>query len=100
MRLICCLFFLVFAAQWLFSSGVSENRKGNKAFKKDSLDTAIQHYKQAEIEAPEEKGISYNLGNALYKKKDYEQAAKSYERALTSHDKKLRKKALFNEGNN
>jgi Ca-activated chloride channel family protein len=90
---------LVLAAP-IFSSSVSKNRKGNKAYKEGKFDAAAQQYREAEVEDPEEKALSYNLANTLYRKKDFEAAAKSYERALSGRDRDLKKRALFNAGNN
>jgi tetratricopeptide (TPR) repeat protein len=90
---------LVLAAP-VFSSAVSKNRKGNKAYKEGKFDAAAQQYREAEVEDPEEKALSYNLANTLYRKKNFEAAAKSYERALSGKDRDLKKRALFNAGNN
>jgi Ca-activated chloride channel homolog len=84
----------------LFPSAVVKNRKANKEYKKGQYDPAVSLYRDAEVEDPEEKAFSYNLANALYRKGDYETAAKSYERAFSSKDKGLKAKAYFNAGNN
>jgi len=83
----------------LHASVVSENRKGNKAFEKKNYPEAIQHYRNGELEAPEKKEFSYNLGNSYYRSNDFESALKSYERAKSIRDPKLKRQALFNAGN-
>lgn len=95
-RFLSLLFLLVSMAP---ASPVSENRKGNKSYDKGKYAEAAGHYKNAEIEAPERKEISYNLANAYYREKNFEEALKSYDRARTSKNPELRKKALFNRGN-
>jgi hypothetical protein len=82
------------------ASAVSKNNQGNKEFKKGKYAEAETLYKEAEIEAPEKKEIPYNLGNAYYRADDFENAQKAYEKTRDIKDKKIRKKALFNMGNN
>ncbi|NCD33883.1 MAG: VWA domain-containing protein [Spartobacteria bacterium] len=41
----------------------------------------------------------YNLGNALYKLKQFDKASTAYQNALTSSDLALQSKAYFNQGN-
>ena len=88
--------FLALAAQ---GSAVSKNKKGNKAFKKGKYAEAAEHYRAAQVEAPEKKAIAYNLGNAHYKANDFENALAAYNRAKGVKDGKVKKRALFNAGN-
>ncbi|MFH0921872.1 MAG: tetratricopeptide repeat protein [Fibrobacterota bacterium] len=83
----------------VFASAASENRAGNKLYKKGKYAEAAAEYRKAEVAAPENKAVSYNLGNALYKTGDYDQALKSYERAQNPGNPGLKKKLLFNRGN-
>src|SRR3989339_1167424 len=98
-RLLIATLYLSALAMQARGAAEAEDRTGNKFFKDGKYTEAADHYRRAEVEAPEKKALSYNLGNALYKAGDMEQALKSYERAQNPGDKQLRKKVLFNKGN-
>jgi Ca-activated chloride channel family protein len=75
-------------------------RAGNRAYKNGKYDKALDLYRQAQIEQPNATPIQYNIGNALHKAQDFEEAEKAYQRVLTVKDPLLKSRALYNLGNN
>jgi len=77
-----------------------ELKAGNKAYQQKNFDTAQNHYSKAVEKQPESFKSNFNLGDALYQKKDYANARKAFSNSaqLTS-DKIEKAKALHNIGN-
>jgi lipopolysaccharide biosynthesis regulator YciM len=76
-------------------------RDGNRSYKKDHFDEAERHYRRAaEIDSMDYRAL-FNLGNALYRQKKYDQAALSFDKALQRPDVSdpQRAHALHNLGN-
>ncbi|OGX37140.1 MAG: hypothetical protein A3C36_06755 [Omnitrophica WOR_2 bacterium RIFCSPHIGHO2_02_FULL_52_10] len=48
---------------------------------------------------PESDIINFNLGAALYKEREYDQALDHFQKALLSEDARLKEKAYYNSGN-
>lgn len=94
--LICCLFLPAAASASVVEKVVKE---GNRFYRRKKYDQALKKYHEALIESPDSAVINFNQGAALYKKGDYEQAAGSFTRALTSDDPRLEARANFNLGN-
>lgn len=58
-------------------------RKGNDAYTKQQYDEAIKQYQQAlMLKQKQSDIINFNLGNALYKKKTFKDAATKYTQAI------------------
>lgn len=75
-------------------------RKGNRAYRNKNYTEAEISYLKAKDLAPADKGITYNLGNALYKQNKFEQAKERYNEVISeSKDPKVRSQASFNLGN-
>lgn len=74
-------------------------KKGIKAFEKSQWDESLQNFQDALLDDPENPVGHFNVGEAYYKKKNYEEALKSYEKALSSQDPKLKQKTYYNLGN-
>ncbi len=77
----------------------TKNREGTQAYTEQRFDESVQKYTEALTEAPESPGISYNLGNALYRGQRLDEAAKALARAAQSEDPRLRHQSLHNLGN-
>jgi Ca-activated chloride channel family protein len=74
-------------------------RSGNRYYKQQQLDKSIQQYQSAVKKAPANPTANYNLGNAQFRKNDYDQAAKAYDATITnSQDKALKEKGYYNKG--
>jgi Ca-activated chloride channel family protein len=74
-------------------------RSGNRYYKKQQLDKSIQQYQSAVKKAPANPTANYNLGNAQFRKNDYDQAAKAYDVTIqNSQDRALKEKGYYNKG--
>jgi tetratricopeptide (TPR) repeat protein len=77
----------------------SKVMKGIKSFEEEQWDESLQHFQDALLDDPEHPVGHYNVGESLYKKKNYEEALKSYEKALSTEDILTREKIYYNLGN-
>jgi Ca-activated chloride channel homolog len=75
-------------------------RSGNRAYKKKQLDQSIKQYQAAVDKAPDNPTANYNLGNAQFRKNEYDAAAKSYDISVnhSTADKSMEEKGLYNKG--
>ncbi|MDL1914236.1 MAG: tetratricopeptide repeat protein [Bergeyella sp.] len=74
--------------------------KGNEAFDKKELPAAIAKYNEALKFDSLDFAAHYNLGNALYREKEYSEAQRAYKKAESLAKNKEDKKAvLYNRGN-
>ena len=89
-----------FCAPSAFATAYGKVSSGNRLFKKGQYEKAIEKYRDAQIAAPSDETINYNMGNALHKGGEYEKAQSEYEKVLSSKNQKLKQKALYNLGNN
>ncbi len=75
-------------------------RKGNRAFNKERYDRSIDRYRSALEAAPGSWEATYNLGNALYRTEQYDNAAEALRKAAsdTLRSKSERADAYYNLG--
>lgn len=100
-RIIFILILCFSQAAWIdpFRDEVS---KGNSSFEADDFDSALKHYDQSGLYAPDEKKrsmLSFNKGAAEYKKGNYQQSIEYFKDSINSGDAAVQKKAYFNMGN-
>ncbi len=93
------LFILLSAKQAFTDSAAGGVKEGNRLFKEEKLDEAIEKYSQAREESPDSDIVNFNLGTAQYKKGQYQEAINSFTNALQTDDKKLEAKATYNLAN-
>jgi Ca-activated chloride channel family protein len=81
-------------------SGGALIRSGNRYYKKKQLDQSVQQYQAAVNKAPDNPTANYNLGNAQFRKNDFDAAAKSFDASVThsSSDKPMQEKGFYNKG--
>ena len=76
---------------------------GNEAYKAGEFDEALNAYRQAQLEAPDNALGKFNEGAALYRKEDLDGAAEAFRSAAldakAAGDSRLEAKSLFNLGN-
>jgi len=73
--------------------------KGNAAYKKKDFTSAENFYRGALKIADNNTTASYNLGNALYRKDNTDQAAQAYDNTIqNSRDNITKEKAYYNKG--
>jgi Ca-activated chloride channel homolog len=75
-------------------------RSGNRYYKKKQLDKSVQQYQAAVKKAPDNPTAHYNLGNAQFRKNDYDAAGRSYDASVahSSADKSMQEKGFYNKG--
>ena len=76
----------------------SRNRRGNKHYRQEQYDEALTEYRSAQVLAPELLELSFNAGNALYRKGVVTDALREYEKAAGSADSLLAASASYNAG--
>jgi Ca-activated chloride channel family protein len=75
----------------------SEARSGNSAYGKKDWPKAVEHYSRAQVKAPKDRRLDFNMGDALYRAEEYDKATEAYERAAVSP--KVAARANYNRGN-
>jgi len=92
-------FLLFFTSLSFASNEPGLVRDANQLYNKGKIDEALKSYNEALTSAPEEPIINFNIGNSLYRKKQYKDAIAAYEKSLLSGDRKVEAKANYNIGN-
>jgi len=78
----------------------NKTKEGSRLFDKGQYDEAMTKYTEVLIDMPNSPHLHFNIGNAAYKKDDYEEAFKSYSKAASlAGDILLESKAYYNLGN-
>lgn len=73
--------------------------KGNEAYRLQQYDKAVAAYKEALKADPRNSIASFNMGNALFKNKAYEEAADTFDKAAQlTNDKRLQSRLFYNKG--
>lgn len=73
--------------------------EGNRSYSEGEYDKALELYREALEESPDSPAIRFNLGDALFKKEEMEDAADSFSEALQSEDPEIKSRAQYNLGN-
>jgi tetratricopeptide (TPR) repeat protein len=90
------------AAPNLLAQGAGRRQvaEGNKYFGEEKYDEANNKYRDAEVSNPESPIVHFNIGDALYKKRKYEEALEAYRKSLQkSDDVQLQAQSYYNLGN-
>lgn len=80
-------------------ASASPLRDGLEAYNAGDYEKALKLFIDAQLDAPDDPKIAYNIGNAYYRLGQFEEAAQSYANALETDDPELKRKALYNLGN-
>lgn len=75
------------------------NRQGNEAFVAGDYQNALDRYRQAQVESPDEGTFTYNAGNALYRLGQFDRAVSESSRAAAAGSDDLRFRAYYALGN-
>ncbi len=73
--------------------------EGNVLYGEGRFAEALSKYREAQVDRPEERGLRYNVGDALYREEDYDEAIASFAQAAESEDAALAASAYHNLGN-
>lgn len=80
-------------------SGRKQIEDGNRLYAEEKYDEANNKYRDALIDNPESPIVNFNIGDVLYKKRNFEEALKSFEKATSADDILLQGKSYYNMGN-
>jgi tetratricopeptide (TPR) repeat protein len=95
-----CMIILISIPQWgLTDLSRTKVKKGIKAYEESQWDEALQHFQDAQLDDPENPVGHFNLGEAHYKRKNYEEALTSYEKSLNTQEIDLKQQIYYNLGN-
>ena len=72
---------------------------GNRKMTEGAPGEALNAYRDAQIDAPDDPRIHFNIGDALYHQRKYEDAEKAFAEASSRGQDKLRAPAAYNAGN-
>jgi Ca-activated chloride channel homolog len=89
---------LLLAALLLNGFGIGDVERGNRHFREGRYAEAVDAYRAALARRPSPR-LHYNLGTALLRLGEYEEAAQHLRRATAEPDPELRRRSLFNLGN-
>lgn len=89
----------MFYSSVVFAQGHKQVKEGNELYSQEKYDEANNKYRDALLENPESPIIHFNIGDVLYKKKNYEEAIKSFDKSTSSDDILLQSKSYYNLGN-
>ena len=74
-------------------------KRGNAHYKSEAYDAALEAYQSAAEDRPEDAMSRYNLGTALYQKKQFEEASDAFRRSLDTADPVHQAQGYYNLGN-
>lgn len=98
--LMCAVLALSFTScEWLYEPVSRNVAVGNEYYEHGDYESALETYRHAQVDAPHDKRIALNIGNALYQTASYEEAEHSYSDALAGGNRAVREKAAYNLGN-
>jgi len=100
--LLLCLFAMPASAQFNLSTQKekTDTRTGNKLYNKDNYTDAEASYKKALDKKNNMPEATFNLGDAVYKQKRYDEATRQFQlSAQTNADPKVKAQAYHNLGN-
>ena len=92
-------FCLLLTANSSLASSTGDIREGNKLYKQEKYSEAADRYNQALKQSPDSDIAHFNLGDALYKKGQYKEAIDAFTKSLSTDNKVLEAKAIYNLAN-
>ncbi len=102
-KALAALIFIVFVlnvpTHALASSKVKDVNKGNEYYSEGKYQDSIEMYQKALEKDGQSDIINFNLGAALYKTEDFDQAITHFQKALLSETEDLKLKTHYNMGN-
>lgn len=96
---LCSFCLLLYSRVSSAASAPKDVKEGNKLYQQEKYDEAAEKYSQAKEESPDSEIIHFNLGAALYKQGQYKEAIEATTKALSTEDRELEAKAVYNLAN-
>jgi Ca-activated chloride channel family protein len=91
---------ILFSSRLYADSLYNRMQQGDSLYSEEKFDEALNLFVDAQIEAPENIKLKYNIASSHYKMKNYEEAVKGYlDVAATAQDAKVEETVLYNIGN-
>jgi tetratricopeptide (TPR) repeat protein len=95
----CIIAFLVIAVSSVGQKNQMHLIAGNKLYKENKFDQALSEYMKAAKEEPDSTAASFNLGNAYFRTKKYEEAAKAYDNTIANAaNDAMKQNGFYNKG--
>ncbi len=91
---------LILFSRNAFATAYGNVLSGNSLYKSSEYDKSLDKYREAQMAAPDNPIVYYNIGDALHKTGSYDESNTEYTKALNTKDKMLRSKVYYNMGNN
>lgn len=83
----------------LLGAGGSADKQAAKAYSEGDYDKALRKFAEAQLDNPESQALAYDIGNAQFRKKRYDDAIAAYKKALQGDDAGVAASAYYNLGN-
>lgn len=90
---------LILASSAFPQGGHKQVQEGNELYSQEKYDEANNKYRDALIENPESPIINFNIGDVQFKKRNFEEALKSYETGTSSDEILIQSQGYYNIGN-
>jgi tetratricopeptide (TPR) repeat protein len=97
--LLLALIFVATTGQIWHDKVSRKNAEGNALYDQKNFPAALDKYVEANDGKAHRQELTYNLANAFYQQKKYQEALKELEKALASGNSSLNEKIHFNRGN-
>ncbi len=81
------------------ASALGSSSSALREYKAGKYDQALKEYQQLLQRRGEDPRLHFNAGAAAYREKQFEEAAKQFDQAMTAADLKLQELAYYNQGN-
>lgn len=94
-----CIAVVIFPRPAEAASVEESLRQGNRLYRQGQFADSLKLYEDALKKDPESDIVNFNAGTALYKQKQYDEAAAHFQKAILSDDDSLRERAYYNLGN-
>jgi Ca-activated chloride channel homolog len=98
--LLCALLLAATSGGWFWSDPVARrNEEGNRLWVEENYTEALKVYRDAQLRAPENPILYYNVGQALLQQRKFEEATAELDQAAQrSDDPELQADAIYNRG--
>ncbi|MBF0207724.1 MAG: tetratricopeptide repeat protein, partial [Oligoflexia bacterium] len=94
------LFVVVPTSSFAWDLFAGKAQKGASLYQGKKYEEALRNFTDAQIDAPKDEKIKYNMANTYYKMGKYEEAEKLYQSISQGTDVSLAEKSFYNLGNN